>query len=109
MLENMNSKIEGLSSSIKNQLSFNKMIEIQIGQIATALPISDLENILWKPETSFKSIKMVLVRFGKPLYRESQGYFIYLHHQEGRSWSPGNHMLDWPTCLPQCLLRPWSK
>jgi hypothetical protein len=85
MLENMNSKIEGLSSSVKNQLSFNKMIEIQIGQIATALPISDLVNILGKPETSLKSVKMILARFGKRLYRESQGYFIYLRHQEGRS------------------------
>jgi len=34
MLENINTKIEGLSSSVKYQLSFNKMIEIQIAQIA---------------------------------------------------------------------------
>jgi hypothetical protein len=27
MLKNINSKIEGLTSSVKNQLSFNKMIE----------------------------------------------------------------------------------
>jgi len=27
MVENINSKIENLSSSVKNQLSFNKMIE----------------------------------------------------------------------------------
>jgi hypothetical protein len=39
MIENINSKIEGLTSSIKNQLSFNKMIETQLAQIATALPI----------------------------------------------------------------------
>ena len=30
MLENINSKIESLSSLVKNQLSFNKMIETQI-------------------------------------------------------------------------------
>ena len=30
MIENINSKLENLSSSIKNQLSFNKMIETQI-------------------------------------------------------------------------------
>jgi hypothetical protein len=30
MLENINSKIEGLNFSIKNQLSFNKMIETQL-------------------------------------------------------------------------------
>jgi hypothetical protein len=38
VLENINSKIEGLSSSIKNQLSFNKMIETKIAQIAAAIP-----------------------------------------------------------------------
>jgi hypothetical protein len=30
MLENINSKIEGLNFSVKNQLSFNKMIETQL-------------------------------------------------------------------------------
>ena len=39
MLENINSKIESLLSSVKNQLSFNKMIETQITQIAAAIPI----------------------------------------------------------------------
>jgi len=37
MLENVNSQIESLSSAMKNQLSFNKMIETQISQIATAI------------------------------------------------------------------------
>jgi hypothetical protein len=39
MLENINTKIESLSSSIKNQLSFNKMIETQLAQIAAAIPV----------------------------------------------------------------------
>jgi hypothetical protein len=34
MLENINSKLESLSSSVKSQLSFNNMIETQIAQIA---------------------------------------------------------------------------
>ena len=38
MLENINSKIESLSS-MKNQSSFNKMIETQISQIAATIPI----------------------------------------------------------------------
>jgi hypothetical protein len=37
MLENINSQIESLSSAVKNQLSFNKMIETQISQIAAAI------------------------------------------------------------------------
>ena len=39
MIENINSKLENLSSSVKNQLSFNKMIETQIAQIAAALQV----------------------------------------------------------------------
>ena len=50
ILENINSKIEGLTSSIKNQLSFNKMIETQIAQIAAAIPINHSGKIQGQPE-----------------------------------------------------------
>ena len=40
MIENINSRLENLSSSVKNQLSFNKMIETQIAQIAAAIPVN---------------------------------------------------------------------
>ena len=59
MLENINFKIEGLTSSIKNQLSFNKMIETQLAQIAAAIPVSDLEKTPGQPKTSLESVKMV--------------------------------------------------
>ena len=36
ILENINAKVETLSSTLKNQLSFNKMIETQLAQIAAA-------------------------------------------------------------------------
>ena len=39
MLENINFKIEGLSSSVKNQLSFNKMIETKLAQTVATIPI----------------------------------------------------------------------
>jgi hypothetical protein len=58
MLENINSKIEDLSSSIKNQLSFNKMIETQIAQIAAAIPVSDSGKISGQHETSLESVKI---------------------------------------------------
>ena len=41
MLENINYKIEGLTSAVKNQMSFNKMVETQLAQITAAIPISD--------------------------------------------------------------------
>ena len=37
VLENINAKVETLSSAIKNQLRFNKMIETQLAQIAAAV------------------------------------------------------------------------
>jgi hypothetical protein len=62
ILENINSKIEGLSSSIKNQLSFNKMIETQIAQIAAAIPSDNDEKILGQPINSLENIKVVTMR-----------------------------------------------
>jgi len=36
--------MEGLSTAIKNQLSFNKMIETQLAQVAAAIPPA-MENV----------------------------------------------------------------
>ena len=52
LIENIKSKIESLSFSVKNQLSFNKMIETQIAQIATAIPINNTGKISGQPENS---------------------------------------------------------
>ena len=56
MLENINSKIETLSSSVKNQLSFNKMIETQISQIAAAIPIGHLGKPPGQPKNSLENV-----------------------------------------------------
>jgi hypothetical protein len=37
MLENINAKLDEFSFVLKNQLSFNKMIEIQLAQIVAAI------------------------------------------------------------------------
>ena len=76
MFENVNTKLENLSSTVKNQLSFNKMIETQIAQIVVPLPVSDSRKIPGKPETSLESVKMVLMRFGKPLCQKNHDYFV---------------------------------
>jgi len=44
ILKNINSQIESLSSTVKNQLSFNKMIETQISQIAAAIHVDHSEK-----------------------------------------------------------------
>jgi hypothetical protein len=66
-LKNINSKIEGLSSSIKNQLSFNKMIETKIAQIATTIPSDNNGKILGYPINSLENINVVTMRGVNPL------------------------------------------
>ena len=46
ILEGINAKDETLSSALKNQLSFNKMIETQFAQIAAAVPFSEKVNVV---------------------------------------------------------------
>jgi len=41
MLENINNRMDNFSIAIKNQISFNKMIESQLNQIATAVPATN--------------------------------------------------------------------
>ena len=61
MIENINSKLENLSSSVKNQLSFNKMIETQIAQIVTAVPVNHSGKILGQPENSLEFVNAAAV------------------------------------------------
>jgi hypothetical protein len=50
ILENISTSMDTLASAIKNQHSFNKMIESQIAQLATIVPLSDKGKILGQPE-----------------------------------------------------------
>ena len=50
MLETISNKMESFSSAIKNQHSFNKMIESQISQLASSVPTANLGKILGQPE-----------------------------------------------------------
>jgi hypothetical protein len=50
MLENINAKLDEFSFVLKNQLSFNKMIETQLTQIAAAIPSYEKDRIPDKPE-----------------------------------------------------------
>ena len=65
ILENINPNLEGLTSSFTNQLSLNKMFEIQLAQITATIPTYDLEKILGHPEISFENVNMVITRDGK--------------------------------------------
>ena len=65
ILESINARIEVVSSSVKNQLSFNKMLETQLTQLAAAMPVSEPGRILGQPETSHESVRAVTTRGGR--------------------------------------------
>ena len=65
ILENINSNLEGLTFSFKNQLSLNKMFETQLAQIAATIPTYDFEKIPGHPKISFENINAVTTRDGK--------------------------------------------
>ena len=50
ILENINNRLDSFSFIIKNQHSFNKMIESQIAQLVAAVPLTDKGKILGQPK-----------------------------------------------------------
>jgi hypothetical protein len=62
MLQNINTKLDEFSSVLKNQLSFNKMIETQLAQIAAAIPSYEKDKIPGKPEGTM--VQPTLLRQG---------------------------------------------
>ena len=50
ILESMAAQLEGFNSVIKNQLSFNKMIETQVAQLASSYPNVNTGKLPGQPE-----------------------------------------------------------
>ena len=55
VLENINTKMDSFSSAIKDQLCYNKKIECQLAQLATALPFA----------TNLEKVNAITTRGGK--------------------------------------------
>ena len=70
-LENLNDKMDSFNSAMKNQLSFNKMLETQLAQLVAAVPSFEQGKIPGKPEDLVEFVKLVTMRFGKPLLRSN--------------------------------------
>ena len=64
VLENINAKVETLSSALKNQLSFNKMIQTLLAQIAAALLAAKSGKIPGQPESPVETANMVSTGWG---------------------------------------------
>jgi len=67
IIENLSEKTDSFISAMKNQLSFKKMLETQLAQLAAAVPSFEQGKILGKPEDPIEGVKLVSTRFGKPL------------------------------------------
>jgi hypothetical protein len=65
-LEILNAKIDSLSFALKNKLSFNKMIETQLAQLATLVPSVKDEKIPGQPVSSCENVCVVSTKWGKP-------------------------------------------
>ena len=63
MLENINAKLDDFSSAIKNQLSFNKMLETQLAQLAIAIPSFEKGRIPGKPKEFMETANLVTSRY----------------------------------------------
>ena len=50
-----------------NQLSFNKMIETQLAQIAAAIPFYEKDRIPGKPEGTMETTNLVTTKYGYAL------------------------------------------
>ena len=63
VLENINAKLDEFSSTLKNQLSSNKMIETQLAQIAATIPSYEKDRIPSKPEGTMETANLVKARY----------------------------------------------
>ena len=66
ILENLSEKMDSFSSTIKNQLSLNKMLETQLAQLAAAVPSYEQGKIPRKPEDPVEFVNLVTTKYGKP-------------------------------------------
>ena len=51
-METIHAKMDGVSTTIKNQLSFNKMLETQLAQPAFSTPTAELGKVPGQPEST---------------------------------------------------------
>jgi hypothetical protein len=63
VLEKLTSTIESFTTAMKNQLSFNKMIETQFTQLAASLPSSESGGIPGQPEPTRENVSVVSTRW----------------------------------------------
>jgi hypothetical protein len=90
ILENISTRMDNVASAIKNQHSFNKMIESQIAQLAAVVPPSDKGKISGQPD-DLETANLVNIHNAAFYYNQlSQGRWIdyTLPDKKGDPWRP---------------------
>ena len=81
-LETIQAKLDGFSTAIKNQVSFNKMLETQLAQLGAATPAVDSGKIPGQLEFTLESVNAITTRWGKPPRKAP--YSNYIHTTKKR-------------------------
>jgi hypothetical protein len=69
ILESLAAQLEGFNSVIKNKLSFNKMIQTQVAQLASSCPNHNSGKLPGQPEVNSKeSVNTVTMWTGKSMH-----------------------------------------
>ena len=93
ILENLCEKMDSFSSTVKNQLSFNKMLETQLSELAVVVLSYEQGKIPRKPKDPIESVNLVTTKYGKPLLRSNWGYLLdppFITNKE----DPGHPMIE---------------
>ena len=88
-METIHAKMDGFSITIKNQLSFNKMLKTQLAQLDAATPSAELGNIPGQPESTLQSVNVINAMWKEPLSRTPLNYAEKLTHPKevcGANW-----------------------
>src|SRR6185503_12143325 len=85
-METIHAKMDRFSTAIKNQLSFNKMLETQLAQVAAATPAAELGKISGQPESTLESINVINSMWKEPLSRTPLSYAEKLTRPRRGAW-----------------------
>ena len=73
-MQTIHSKMDGFSTAMKNQLSFNKALETQLAQLASATPAAELGKIPGQPESTLESVNIINAIWKEPHSRTPLSY-----------------------------------
>ena len=85
-METIHAKMDGFSTSMKNQLSFNKALETQLAQLAATTPAAELGKIPGQPESTLESVNIINAMWKESLSRTPLSYAEKLTRPKRGAW-----------------------